>query len=41
MSLAFLRWGVLILVCLFTPVAFAEGTKVRRQKTKSAKLVRL
>ncbi|MFP2930314.1 D-alanyl-D-alanine carboxypeptidase family protein [Pyxidicoccus sp. 3LG] len=41
MSLAFLRWGVVILVCLFTPVVFAEGTKVRRPKTKSTKLVRL
>ncbi|MCP3144505.1 M15 family metallopeptidase [Pyxidicoccus xibeiensis] len=41
MPLAYLRWGVLILVCLIAPIAFAGGTKVRRAKPKSAKLVRL
>ncbi|NMO22739.1 D-alanyl-D-alanine carboxypeptidase [Pyxidicoccus fallax] len=40
MSLAFLRWGVLILVCLIAPLATAaEAKKLRRPKAKGAKLV--
>jgi D-alanyl-D-alanine carboxypeptidase len=39
MPLAFLRWGVLILVCLIAPAAFAGGAKLRRPKSKGAKLV--
>ena len=42
MPLAFLRWGVLILVCLIAPAALAgEAKKLRRPKAKSTKFVRL
>ncbi|QSQ26818.1 M15 family metallopeptidase [Pyxidicoccus parkwayensis] len=41
MPLAFLRWGVSILVCLFASPSFAAGTKNRRPKSKGVKLVRL
>lgn len=42
MSLAFLRWGVLILVCLIAPAAVAgEAKKLRRPKAKSTRFVRL
>ncbi|MCY1014214.1 M15 family metallopeptidase [Pyxidicoccus sp. MSG2] len=42
MPLAFLRWGVLILVCLVASSSFAAGsTKSRRPKTKGSKLVRI
>lgn len=41
MPLAFLRWGVLILVCLVASSSFAGETKSRRPKVKAAKLVRI
>ena len=37
MSLAFLRWGVLILVCMLAPTAFAGEARPRRPKAKGAK----
>lgn len=39
MSLAFLRWGVLSLVCMLAPTAFAGEARPRRPKAKGAKLV--
>ena len=41
MPLAFLRWGVLILVCLVATSASAAGKKSRRPKSKGVKLVRI
>ncbi|GHG99850.1 M15 family metallopeptidase [Comamonas sp. JC664] len=41
MSLALLRWGVLLLLCLFAPQALAGEAKPRRPTARGAKLVRL
>lgn len=39
MSLAFLRWSVLLLVCMLASTAVAGETKPRRPKAKGARLV--
>jgi D-alanyl-D-alanine carboxypeptidase len=41
MPLAFLRWGVLLLICFIASTAFAGEGKVSRLKAKGAKFVRL
>ncbi|CAM4252651.1 MULTISPECIES: M15 family metallopeptidase [Myxococcus] len=41
MSLALLRWGVFILLCLFAPQAVAGDAKPRRSEAKGSRLVRL
>ncbi|WP_426751883.1 M15 family metallopeptidase [Myxococcus sp. Y35] len=41
MSLALLRWGVFLLLCLFAPHALAGDAKPRRTAARASKLVRL
>lgn len=41
MSLALLRWSVLLLVCLLAPLAHAADARVRQPKAKGSKLVRI